>query len=89
MVAETKNATERTFSEGDEITIDNTGTGDLDFALVLLVGDVVAPGAGITVAAGTSETVTTSQLGNVSLNHFLNVTNNSGEDSSCSITIGE
>ena len=89
LVAETKNAVERTFAEGDEITIDNTGTGDLDVALVLLIGDVVASGTGVTVAAGTSETVTASQLGDVSLNHFLNVTNNSAEDSSCTVTIGE
>ena len=89
MVAETKNAVERTFAEGDEITIDNTGTGDLDVGLVLLIGDVVAPGAGVTFAAGTSETVTANQLGDVTLNHFLNVTNNGAVDGSCSVTIGE
>lgn len=89
LIAETKNAIERIFTAADLITINNTGTGDLDVGLVLLIGDVVAPGTGVTVAAGTSETVTASQLGDVTQNHFLNVTNNSAEDSSCSITIGE
>ena len=87
LIAETKNVVERTFAEEDEITIDNTGTGDLDVGLVLLVGDVVGVGAGVTFAAGTSETVTANQLGDVTQNHFLNVTNNSGVDGSCSVTI--
>ena len=87
LIAETKNAVERTFAEEDEITIDNTGTGDLDVGLVLLIGDVVATGAGVTFAAGTSETVTANQLGDVTQNHFLNVTNNGAVDGSCSVTI--
>lgn len=81
----TANFVQRIFSANDEITIDNTGTGDLDLGLVLLVGDVVV--AGFTVAAGTTVTVTASQLGDVTQNHFLNVTNNSGVDGSCSVTI--
>ena len=89
LIAEAKNVIERIFTEEDEITIENNGTGDLDFGLVLLVDDVVAPGAGVTVAAGTSETVTASQLGDVSQNHFLNVTNNGAVDGSCKVTIGE
>lgn len=89
LIAETKNAIERIFNAEDEITIANTGTGDLDVGLVLLVDDVVAPGAGVTVAAGATEIVTASQLGDVPQNHFLNVTNNGAVDGSCTITIGE
>ena len=85
-IGETKNIVENTFAEDDEITIENTGTGDLDFGLMNLIGDVVAPGTGVTVAAGTSQTVTASQLGDVA-NHFLNVTNNGAVDGSCSVTI--
>lgn len=84
-IGSTENIVEQTFTANDEITMENTGTGDLDFGLVLLVGDVVV--AGVTVAAGTSQTVTASQLGDVTQNHFLNVTNNSGVDGSCSVTI--
>ena len=86
LIAETKNVVEKTFAADDEITIENTGTGDLDVGLMNLVGDEVGAGTGVTVAAGTSETVTASQLGDVA-NHFLNVTNNGAVDGSCSVTI--
>lgn len=86
LIGETKNVVERTFSADDEITIENTGTDDLDFGLMNFIDEVVAPGTGVTVAAGTSQTVTASQLGDVTQNHFLNVTNNSGADGSCSVT---
>ena len=86
-VGETENVTEQTFAEEEEITIDNLGTGDLDIGLVLNLEDAVAPGVGVTIAGGTSETVTASQLGDVSQNHFLNVTNNGSVVGSCRVVI--
>ena len=86
-IGETENVTEQIFAAEDEITIDNLGTGDLDVGLVLNADDVVAPGAGVTIATGTSETVTANQLGDVSQNHFLNVTNNGSVDGSCRVVI--
>ena len=86
-VGETENVTEQTFAAEEEITIDNLGTGDLDFALVLNLEDAVAPGTGVTIAGGTSETVTASQLGDVTQNHFLNVTNNGSVVGSCRVVI--
>lgn len=87
LIGETKNIVERTFTANVEITIDNTGTGELLFGLVKLVGDVVQPGVGVSVPAGSTVTVTASQLGDVAQCTFLNVTNNSGVDGSCSVTI--
>ena len=83
----TVNILQQIFTANDEITLENTGTGDLDFGLMKLVGDVVNAGTGVNVAAGTTQTVTASQLGDVTQNHFLNVTNNSGVDGSCSVMI--
>jgi hypothetical protein len=83
----TENVTEQTFATEDEITIENMGTGDLDFGMMNLVDDVVAPGAGVTIAAGTSQTVTASELGDVTQNHFLNVTNNGSVDGSCKVIV--
>lgn len=82
----TANVTERTFAPDDEVTLEAQDA-DLEFGLVMNVDDVVAPGSGITVPAGTSQTVTASQLGDVTQNHFLNVTNNSATDGSWSVTI--
>lgn len=83
----TENVIEQTFIAEDEITIENLGTGDLDFGLMSSADETVAPGAGVTIAAGATETVTASQLGDVSLNHFLNVTNNGAVDGSCKVVI--
>lgn len=85
--AETKNILEKIFAANHQITLTNTGTGNLEFGLMKLVGDVVPVGAGITVLSGTSVTVQASALGDVTQNHFLNVTNNSGIDGSWSVTI--
>ncbi len=83
----TFNIIEKTFKADDEILLVNTGTVDLQFGLMKLVGDVVLVGAGVTVLAGTSQTVQASALGDVTQNHFLNVTNNSGADGSWSVTL--
>jgi len=84
---ETKNTVEKTFKADDEITLTNTGTADWEAGLMLNAGDVVLVGAGVTVLAGTTQTVQASALGDVTQNHFLNVTNNSGTDGSWSVTI--
>lgn len=82
----TANVFEKTLLPTDEVTLEAHEV-DLDFGFVLNIGDGVHSGAGVTVLAGTSQTVTASQLGDVSLNHFLNVTNNSGIDGTWSVTI--
>ena len=83
---ETENAVERTFNTDDEVTIEAQDA-DLEYGLMLNADDTVAPGSGITVPAGTSQTVTASQLGDVTQNHFLNVTNNSGVEGSYKVVV--
>ncbi|MFC2092667.1 hypothetical protein ACFLSV_02090 [Bacteroidota bacterium] len=82
----TANAVERTFNADDEVTIEAKDA-DLEYGLMLSVGDPVAPGSGVTIHAGTSQTVTASQLGDVTQNHFLNVTNNSGVEGSYKVVV--
>lgn len=81
---ETDNVFEKTLKPTDEVTLEAFDT-DLVFGLMKLVGDVVI--TGITVTAGTSQTVQASALGDVTQNHFLNVTNNTAIDGSWSVTI--
>ena len=83
---ETANAVERTFNADDEVELEAQDA-DSEFGLVMNVDDVVAPGSGITVPAGTSQIVTASQLGDVTQNHFLNVTNNSGVEGSWKVVV--
>ncbi len=80
----TVNTLVRTFLPADEIDIFNTGTADWTIALVKLVGDAATV---LVVPAGTSVTVTASTLGDVTQNHFLNVTNTSGSDGTWKIVV--
>jgi len=82
----TANVFEKTLLPTDEVTIEAHEV-DLEFGLVKLIGDVVTAGTGVTVLAGTSQTVQASALGDVTQNHFLNVTNNTAIDGSWSVTI--
>jgi len=80
----TVNTLVRTFLPADEIDIFNTGTADWTIALVKLVGDAATV---LIVQAGTSVTVTASTLGDVTQNHFLNITNTSGSDGTWKIVV--
>jgi hypothetical protein len=84
---ETQNILEKTFDANAQIILTNTGTADLQFALKLNAGDVVLVGEGVTVLAGTSQTVQASALGDETQNHFLNVTNNTAQEGSWSVEI--
>jgi len=78
---ETDNAFERTLLPNAQLTLEAHDV-NLDFGLMKLVGDVVTGGVGVNVPAGTSVTVQASALGDVTQNHFLNITNNTANDGS-------
>lgn len=80
----TVNTIVRTFLPADEIDIFNTGTANWTIALVKLVGDAATV---LIVPAGISQTVLASALGDVTQNHFLNVTNTSGSDGTWKIVV--
>lgn len=71
---------QRTLQPNDSVSYENNGAAEWLIGLVKNENDAVT--AGITVPAGVSATVTASQLGDVTQNHFLNITNNTLIDGS-------
>ncbi len=80
-----KNIDQRTYTETQLITLRNPGASKLKYCIALTASDTC--GSGIDVNPGEQLDVTASQLGDVSLNHFLNVTNTEAIDGEFSVTI--
>lgn len=79
------NADHRTYDAAQVITVRNPGATALNFCLAASAGDS-CPG-GVTLNPGEEKTVTASMLGDVTVNHFLNVTNINAFDGEYNVSV--